>query len=175
MQFDEAKISESGYHRIISFSQITGLTFERFTTCECSLTFSLLFFDVTNGCCERSSCSGEETVLQHILPSPFPPQLLQVEHELWHVRTSPDDITVNIQPDIITRSKNTEIHPLWKKEGETFEEIAVLAFKRNCSCMPVTFAYSTAYEWWIQFSPQLASVPIHILDDLLLLPLPCII
>lgn len=44
MQFDEGKISESKHDWIISVSQITGLTSERFTTAGCSLTSPLLFY-----------------------------------------------------------------------------------------------------------------------------------
>lgn len=78
MQFDDGKISKSGHDQILSISQITGLTFERFTNTVCSLRFLTFFiwhfFDMLNGC-QQQFPTREKTALVGISqPLAFPTQ-----------------------------------------------------------------------------------------------------
>lgn len=60
MQFDDGKISWSGHDQILSISQITSLTFERFTNTVRSLTFLLLFLSDTFLTCLMDAASNSQ-------------------------------------------------------------------------------------------------------------------
>lgn len=67
MQFYDGKISSSGHDQILSISQITSLTFERFTNMVRSLTFLLLFLSDTlwHASFSRVDAAGNVAEMSH--------------------------------------------------------------------------------------------------------------
>lgn len=76
MQFEDGKIfhGKSGHDQILSISQITGLTFERFTNTVCSLRFLTFLSDTFLTCLMDAGSNSQQGKKQH--SSEYPNLLL---------------------------------------------------------------------------------------------------
>lgn len=99
MQFDDGKISSSGNNQILSISQITSLTFERFTNSAFSRfspVFIRHFFDMLNRCRQQFPTRGKKHLSSkhpNLLQSCSPSE--DVHSKMSCVKTSPKEIAEN--------------------------------------------------------------------------------
>ncbi len=111
MQFDDGKISSNGLDQILSISQITSLTFERFTNSAFSrfsppVIYQTLF-DMLNGYRQQFPTRGKKHLSSkhtNLLLSCSPSE--DVHSKMSCVKTSPKENAENTKADNVKKEKS---------------------------------------------------------------------